>query len=717
MTARRRKRERGDGPRRPPAASAGLTPAGRAGPGPGTAGRPDLAALAAAVLGPLVLYAATLPRAVVLEDDGLFLMAGVHLGVAHPPGYPLYTLIVHLFTRLPFGDPAVLGHLSSAVLGALACGAVYGCARLLGASPLPALVAAWLLGVSEQFWSQAIVADVYTFNALLFFATYALVLLGARDPARGWPFVAAAITWGAGLANHWPLMVLATPGLALALAPVWRDVLLRTPRLLGVALVSACVPYAWMVWLSHQAPLVSFYGSIDTWSELWFFLSRAGYSGVDVSPSAGWSDRWAFAVWFATDLVRQATLPGFALALFGLVALARRGDRAGLAAAGSGVLVLFGNSFALILLLGFDFDEFRVALFRPYPLACYGVAALWVAVGLDRLAARLPGWTAGRWPARAAEVLPASWPDRAPAALAALAGAGLVLVSASANWRTNDRSDSDFAKRYAEVMFDMLPPDAVLFVHGDASGPLGYYRYVEERRPDVALYNLHGLVFDNRLYDPLLSPQEKARVLDRFVGATERPVFLDLDADILPGERMRRYYGFVMEVLDEGEPGTMQLSRHPGDEQYFLELLDRQPVDRWEAARRNALLSHYATYLGLAFLSGAPVLLEPTEPLFPRAEDCYACLTGMAKALLENWDQGASAHADRIAAWLAQAEALRDQALTKGESADLPFLQGHLAELTGDAASAADAYRRSYTLQPHPASETAEALRRLGLAP
>ena len=68
----------------------------------------------------------------VLEYDAdLILMAGVHLGVAHPPGYPLYTLIVHLFTRWPLGDPAVLGHLSSAVAGALACGAVYACARLL----------------------------------------------------------------------------------------------------------------------------------------------------------------------------------------------------------------------------------------------------------------------------------------------------------------------------------------------------------------------------------------------------------------------------------------------------------------------------------------------------------------------------------------------------------------------------------------------------------
>ena len=128
---------------------------GATGPTALTAGRTDLAALTAAVFLPLGLYVATLPRTVVLEDDGLFLMAGVHLGVAHPPGYPIHTLIVHLFTRLPFGEAAFLGHLSSAVLGALACGAVYACARLLGASRLPGLTAAWLFGVSEQFWSQA----------------------------------------------------------------------------------------------------------------------------------------------------------------------------------------------------------------------------------------------------------------------------------------------------------------------------------------------------------------------------------------------------------------------------------------------------------------------------------------------------------------------------------------------------------------------------------
>ena len=720
MTARakRRKSRRGAGdapPGAPPGAPGPSRATGAARPGTAAPplGRPDRAGLAAAVLGPLALYVATLPRTVVLEDDGLFLMAGVHLGVAHPPGYPLYTLIVHLFTRLPLGDPAFLGHLSSAVLGALACGAVYACARLLRTSPLPALTAAWLFGVSEQFWSQAIVTEVYTLNALLFFTVYALLLHGARHPGRRWPLVSAAVTWGAGLANHWPLMVLATPGLALVLLPAWRDVLPRLPRLIGVAFASAALPYAWMVWLSHQGPFISFYGSLESWSEFWFFFSRQGYSEVDVSPSAGWSDRWSFAGWFAADLVRQTTLPGSLLALAGLAALARGGGLAAAAAAGAGMVALLGNSLVLILLLGFDFDPFRVAVFRPYPLVCYGIAALWVGAGLQWLKDRLPGWTAARWPAR--------WPAlaRRTTAAAALAGAAMVVASGFAGWPANDRSGSDFAERHADVLFELLPQGAALFVFGDAIAPLGYYRYVEGRRPDTALYNLQGLVFDNRLSDPLTPRQEKQRALERFLDATDRPVFVepgrdDVRPDIYPEGRGVGHYGFLLEVLDEGTANTLELARHPGGERYFLELLDRRPTDRWEQVRRNELLSQYGRYLGLVRVLGSPVLLEPAEPLFQRAQDCYACLTGMAASVL---DYGTAHLADRIAVWVERAAAQHDQALSKAESARLPFLRGRLAELTGDTAAAAAHYRRSHALYPHPDNEAGAALRRLGFAP
>lgn len=690
-----------------------LVPAAAGAPRRLSSGGLDLAGLTAAVLGPLALYAATLPRTVVLEDDGLFLMAGVHLGVAHPPGYPIYTLIVHLFTRLPFGEAALLGHLSSAVLGALACGAVYGCARRLGASLMPALTAAWLFGVSEQFWSQAIIAEVYTLNALLFFVTYALVLLEGRDPGRRWPLSCAAVAWGMSLANHWPLMVLATPSLALTLLPVWRDVLPRLPRLLGLSLTSAALPYVWMVWLSHQAPQISFYGPIDTWSDFWFFVSREGYSGVDVSPSAGWSDRWSFVRWFAYDLVRQATLPGFTLALVGLGTLLRPGGPTAVAAGWSGVLALLGNSLLLILLLGFDFDEFQVAVFRPYPLICYGVIALWVAAGLQLLLDRLHDTVLARWSERAADFSRADWAVLGPGALVGLAAAAMVGASAFAGWPANDRSRSDFVERYVDVLLDALPENSVLLLNADTTTPLGYYRFVEKRRPDVTLYHLQGLVYANRLYDPFMLPAERPSALDRFVSSTESPVFVLRDADFYPGERAVRHYGFALELMKKGTPNTIELVRHPRWEQYFLELLDRQPADRWERALRYELLYRYGYYLGLVVLSGSPELLEPLEVLFERAENCYPCLIRMVTTLHDN-DVTTS---NRISAWLTRAESLHHQVASKSERARLPFEQGRLAESVGDIATAAVRYRQSHTIYPHPLNQAGDALRRLGLAP
>ncbi|MEJ2762173.1 MAG: DUF2723 domain-containing protein [Gammaproteobacteria bacterium] len=47
------------------------------------------------------VYCWSMPRTVVFEDDGLFIMASYFNGIAHPPGYPLFTLLGHLATFLP----------------------------------------------------------------------------------------------------------------------------------------------------------------------------------------------------------------------------------------------------------------------------------------------------------------------------------------------------------------------------------------------------------------------------------------------------------------------------------------------------------------------------------------------------------------------------------------------------------------------------------------
>ena len=111
-----------------------------------------------------VLYAATSPSSIALEDDGLFVLSSYFLGIEHPPGYPLFTILGSLATLVPIGSVAYRVHLLSALFGALSCAALWLCARQLLQKGWPAYLAAFGLGFSRTFWSQAIIAEVYTLN-------------------------------------------------------------------------------------------------------------------------------------------------------------------------------------------------------------------------------------------------------------------------------------------------------------------------------------------------------------------------------------------------------------------------------------------------------------------------------------------------------------------------------------------------------------------------
>ena len=75
----------------------------------------------------LTLYIISLaPSVVTLFDDSLeFQLVTYQLGIAHPTGYPLYTILGKLFTLLPAGNVAYRVNLMSAVFGAAAVALPY----------------------------------------------------------------------------------------------------------------------------------------------------------------------------------------------------------------------------------------------------------------------------------------------------------------------------------------------------------------------------------------------------------------------------------------------------------------------------------------------------------------------------------------------------------------------------------------------------------------
>src|SRR5512134_1552661 len=70
----------------------------------------------------LATYSLTLAPTVTLVDSGELIVAAHGLGVAHPPGFPLYVLLGHAASRIPAGNVAQRVNALSGLCAALAAG-------------------------------------------------------------------------------------------------------------------------------------------------------------------------------------------------------------------------------------------------------------------------------------------------------------------------------------------------------------------------------------------------------------------------------------------------------------------------------------------------------------------------------------------------------------------------------------------------------------------
>lgn len=189
-------------------------------------------------LAALILYVITAaPSVATLFDDSLeFQVVLPTLGIAHPSGYPLYTLLGKLATLLiPFRDPAGRLNLLSALLASAAVAVLFPVARRFAGSRPAAITAAAVFALSPTWWSQATLAEVYALHGLLVAAfLYCLLrweearLLGAGQRSADRWLWAAALTCGLGLAHHRMIALLLPAALVFIF---WTDrSLLRQPR-------------------------------------------------------------------------------------------------------------------------------------------------------------------------------------------------------------------------------------------------------------------------------------------------------------------------------------------------------------------------------------------------------------------------------------------------------------------------------------------------------
>lgn len=238
-------------------------------------------------------------------------------------GYPLYFALNGLFVHALPAEAARATNLASAVAAALAVGLVVLAGAELAGGTIAGLAAGLLLAGSYTFWSQAIIAEVYSLHLLVASACLLAILAWKARPSLARLAVFFALC-ALGFGNHLS-MVLLLPGFALFLlvsAPGGPLTMLR-PRVVLLAIGLAAVfalQYAWN-FRALLEPGHPGYGELLR--TFWFDVTKADWRANMVYgiPASRLVDRFAM-YWF--DLRQQFGIPGITAALVGLAALSRR---------------------------------------------------------------------------------------------------------------------------------------------------------------------------------------------------------------------------------------------------------------------------------------------------------------------------------------------------------------------------------------------------------
>ena len=475
--------------------------------------------------GPFLLYLASLyPGLSSYRDAGDMASSAWTLGVAHPPGYPLYVLLGRLWCALlPVGSVAYRLNVLSALAGAAACAlGAAAAARLAGERGRPwfpaAAGAALVLAAAPAFWHLSLLSEMYSLNA---FYAAALLWLAASDSPRARPLFAAGLLLGLGLGNHQTLLAVA-PALA------WS----ARGRLSGRG-------WAWVFGLFALGAAVFLFLPVRAWTDpwldwgdprtparLWRVLTRGDYGGVRLHPDrpAGLGDPalWRSGLLYAGSVFRaELSAAGAALAVWGVWCGRRSRAVQGLTAA----FLLAGPVFIVWANLDPARPESRPIL-EPHlvlPLVCAAVLAGTGAADLLGRLSRRPAAVLGAVLAAAA-----LWSRRADAA--ALAG------------HRTDFSAWDYGTALAAGLprgsLVLDPDDPTAFTlsylrsaHGKADGltPLLYFRtrwgYERLKRRSPELLPQREIRSGVELLDALVSHNLDAG----------RPLFVDLPQKAPPG--------------------------------------------------------------------------------------------------------------------------------------------------------------------------------------
>lgn len=302
----------------------------------------------------LSVYIHNLSRSVYGGDVGDMITSAAVGGVAHAPGYPLFTFLGFLLTRINFLTPAFMVGLISVISSCLALVIFYKFALEVTKSKFMALLSSSILAFNYLFWFYSEIAEVFALNSFFVVVIiYLSYLVYKYKRIRDFYFLSFFV--GLSATNHQTIIFIYPLALIMSIPLIKKLKIYKNPKtvlkLILVALLGFSV-YLYVPIAAHFNPPVN-WDRVKDLNSFLHLLLRKDY-GTFNSGSGGvlsLAQRGVVVKLYLFDVITQLSMPVIFLCLLGFLRM-----------------LLKNRSFSLMLLLSFLFSGPLFIAYAGFPI-------------------------------------------------------------------------------------------------------------------------------------------------------------------------------------------------------------------------------------------------------------------------------------------------------------------------------------------------------------
>lgn len=392
-------------------------------------------------------------------DSAELILVAKTLGIAHPPGYPLYTLLGKLFSFLPLGSVAKRINLMSAFFGAGSSIFIFLSILKCTKSYPSGLLGAGLFSFSPLIWTYAVSAEVFSLNnfflsGLVFFSFY----LNEKGCLKDNSFLMAF--WvGLGLTNHQTLLFYGIPIL------FWinfQDQNFKKLFKSAIFLFIGLIPYFYLPLASNLHPFVE-WGDQTTLNGFFQHMFRVEYGPFSLAAESS-KDPWIFfktLYFYFTQANQDFIYVGLPIAAYGILKSLKNMDEGSLIRFWTLSTLFYLVLFSVLSQHSLDLPINRSVVSRFFQQANV-IVALLIGVGWSEIS-RLYLKRASLWVAYA------------------LVGFQLII-----HFKQQDQSKNMISGEISRAFLQGLPKNSIVLTRGDQVAPsIRYVQLFEDYRPDI----------------------------------------------------------------------------------------------------------------------------------------------------------------------------------------------------------------------------------------